>query len=70
MQPVVQTCEHCRNGRVDHLEVIGKPVPIELAGRQTVHVETHYRCTRCGAKWLHIVENGAGGFADLIHTEL
>ena len=69
MQPIVQTCEHCRDGHVDQLEVVGEPIPIALAGRQILHVETHYRCTHCGAKWLHIIENGDAGFADLIHTE-
>lgn len=69
MQAIVQTCEQCRDGRVDRLEPVSQPLPVELSGGRTLHIETHYRCTHCGAKWLHIVENGASGYADLIHAE-
>ena len=29
--------------------------------RQSARTQTHYRCSVCGAKWLHISESGVGG---------
>lgn len=69
MDSLIRLCDECHDVHVDRLEPLGLVTAVELPARQTVHVETHYRCRRCGARWLHVSENGATGSGDFVHVE-
>ena len=62
-------CEACRERRPGALEQLGEPEHIPFMGGKAPAIDTHFRCTTCGAKWVHIVESGAGGHGDYWHSE-
>lgn len=55
-------CERCRSGdNTEVLQQLGKPQLSEYLGGKAKEVQTYYKCMKCGAKWVRIVESGAGG---------
>ncbi len=61
-------CAGCRTRGSDALEKLSVERNEYVDGR-AYETLTHYRCRLCGAKWLHIVEGGAGGRGDFWYPE-
>jgi len=69
MDSRIRLCDECRDVHVDRLETLTVQRAVERDSRQATHIETHYRCKRCGARWLHVVTNSASGHRDVVHVE-
>ena len=54
-------CEKCRRKDKSCLHQIGEPDYNEYFGGKAKETVTDFECIECGARWIEIIEWGAGG---------
>lgn len=62
-------CKAAGASKPPHIEMIGKPVLIEISfGRGKDRTEhSSFQCSKCGSIWMKIEDSGAGGHGRYYH---
>jgi len=60
-------CGACRRKDTEVLQQLGEPQQSEYLGGKAREIQTYFKCTKCGALWVNIMESGAGGHGNFWH---